>query len=278
MKLLLKNTRLTWRAGLGVLIGAAAMAAAACAGGGTTSVSPSGVAPFDQHAGPGTPVRNFTVTMTGTSLTAPGGTLHVTVTNTGSGAAALGAVKLTLQSGLTPVSATNFQSVSGSKNWILGVSPIVSPDVIVGGAPGNNKLDPGDAISFDLAVTSSICDSYSITSVGSNDTPESLTDTSFTSNQWTNTAGAVTVTVTGCIVTCTDRHAPAIAQDYWMNVLDLPANDPRHGGMSSEAGQRTSDDGSFTYNGQTVTPCQHPAYENLVKAFVDDYLAAHPLS
>lgn len=277
MKLLLKNRRTTWRASLGVLISAAAMTAAACAGGGTTSVSPSGVAPFDQHAGPGTPVRNFTVTMTGSPLTAPGGTLQVTITNTGSDAAALGAVKLTLQSGLTPVSATNFQSVSGGKTWILGVSPIVSPDVIVGAGPGNNKLDPGDAISFDLAVTSSTCNSYSITSVGSNDTPDNLTLTSFTSGLWTNTTGVVTVTVTGCTVSCDDPHAPAIANDYWMNVLGLPANDPRHGDAISDIGNRTSDDGSFTYNGQTVTPCQHPAYENLVKLFVDDYLAAHPL-
>jgi hypothetical protein len=258
------------------LIGAVAMAAAACAGGGTTAVSPSGVAPFDQHAGPGTPVRNFTVTMTGSPLTVPGGTLHVTITNTGSGAAALGSVKLTLQNGLTPVSATNVHPVSGTKTWILGVSPIVSPDVIVGAGPGNNKLDPGDAIGFDLAVTSSTCNSYSITSAGSNDTPESLTTTSFTSGQWTNTTGVVMVTVTGCVA-CNDRHAPAVANDYWMNVLGLPANDPRHGNAISEIGQRTSEDGTFTYNNQTVTPCQHPQYENLVKAFVDDYLSAHPL-
>ena len=245
MKLLLKNRRVTWRASLGVLIGAVAMVAAACAGGddggepvgcgSIRSTRRAGHASSELHG------HHDRLSVDGPRRNPPRHDHEYT----GTGAAGLGSVKLTLQSGLTPVGVSNFP-VSG-KIWALGVSPIVSPDVIVGAAPGNNKLDPGDAISFDLAVTSSTCNSYSITSAGSNDTPENLTTTSFTSGLWTNTTGAVTVIVTGCVA-CDDKHAPAVANDYWMNTLGLPANDSRHGNVISGIGQRTSEDGTFTYN------------------------------
>lgn len=264
MKLFLKNERVTRRSTLGALIGALAMTVAACAGGNTTTAtSPSGVSPFVQNV---QPVWNFTVTMTGSPLTVPGGTLHVTVTNTGGGSAALGSVRLTLENGLTPVDATNFQSVSGSKAWFK--SSISGQVVIVGATSGTNKLDPTDAISFDLAVTSSACDTYTITSEGSNETPAT-----FTLNSWVNTTGPVDVTVTGCVA-CSDPHAPAVANDYVKNVLHIDPNDipgSIYGAMIREIGQLTAEDGTF----QGLSPCDHPAYENAVIAYVENWISTH---
>ena len=263
----LSKTGLTPRAILGLMMGALAMTAAACAGGSTTTVSPSGVAPVSLDVNCGNPggIQNFTMTVTPATLPAPGAAkITVVITNAASSSCnqGLGSAQFTVPADLHFVSVDSM-TVSGNKSWSHSQN---GSTILVGADQGNQKLDPTESVTLVLNVNPTICkvNTFAQPTAWTATFAEQKTD------EFDYVGTTQSVQVDGCVV-CNDRHAPAVANDYWMNVLHLPANDPRHGDVISDIGQLTADDGTF----MGLTPCQHPAYENAVIAYITNWIATH---
>ena len=150
-----KGVQMTRRSRLAVVVSLGlAVAAAACSDGASTMTSPSGVGPSSLAAN-GQSTRNFSVTVTPTSVMAGGATLHLTVTrNATSGQSQqLGSVEIDVPSAFTIQTVSNISNAT----WTSGVS---GQTVRVGAKAGNRKLD-GDAgrtsVTFDINVTSTEC-------------------------------------------------------------------------------------------------------------------------
>lgn len=270
MNLLTTPERVTRRASLGVLVGALAVAAAACADGGATTTRPSSVAPANFAAGKpaDTPTndRNFTVTISPSTISSGvAADLTVTITNVNANSSQ----KLATVQVAFPVDVNSVAFVSGAHPWSANSS---GNTVTFGEAPGNNKLDNGESVQFTVNVTGVLCNTYSFsTPLGSNEAPATFDPA--TAN-WTFTGAPLAITVIGCSEACNDRHAPAVANDYVKNVLNIAPNEipgSIYGALIREIGQQTAEDGTF----QGLSPCDHPAYENAVIAFITDWIATH---
>ena len=131
-----KSVQMTRRSRLAVVVSLGlAVAAAACGDGANSATSPSGVSPSSLAAnGPnaGQSTRNFSVTVTPTSVPMGAATLHVTVTRdaTSGQSQKLGSVEIYVPSGFTIQSVSNFSNA----NWTSGVS---GQTVRVGAKAGN---------------------------------------------------------------------------------------------------------------------------------------------
>jgi hypothetical protein len=153
--------------------------------------SPSGVGPSSLAAN-GQSTRNFSVTVTPTSVMAGGATLHVTVTrNATSGQSQqLGSVEIYVPSAFTIQTVSNIRNA----NWTSGVS---GQTVRVGAKAGHQKLD-GDAgraiVTFDMNVTSTECATHAFNAQASN-----LPYSDPSDPNWTYTGSALSVTVTNCV-------------------------------------------------------------------------------
>jgi hypothetical protein len=169
-----------------------AVAAAACSDGASTMTSPSGVGPSSPAANSQS-TRNFSVTVTPTSVMAGGATLHVTVTRqaTSEHRQQLGSVEIDVPSGFTIQTVSNISNA----NWTSGVS---GQTVRVGAKAGNQKLD-GDAgrtsVTFDINLTSTECAAHAFNAAQASSSPYS---DPFDPN-WTYTGSALSVTVTNCV-------------------------------------------------------------------------------
>ena len=188
-----KSVQMTRRSRLAVVVSLGlAVAAAACSDGASTMTSPSGVGP-SSLATNGQSTRNFSVTVTPTSVMAGGATLHVTVTrNATSGQSQqLGSVEIYVPSTFTIQTVSNISNA----NWTSGVS---GQTVRVGAKAGNQKLD-GDAgrtsVTFDMNVTSTECATPAFNAAQASNSPYS---DPFDPN-WTYTGSALSVTVTNCV-------------------------------------------------------------------------------
>jgi hypothetical protein len=270
MKILSKNERLT-RACVRALIGALALTAAACAGGGggATTVSPSGATPASLNSTCNGGNQHFTMTVTPHTLSTPGpAQITVTITNdpTSSCNQKLGSAQFTVPADLNFVSVVSM-TVPAGKSW--EPPSVAGSTILVGASTGTDKLEPGQSVSLLLNVSPTICKqntfaeptAWTATFSGVKDDPFDYVGTD------------QKVEVSGCVV-CDDKHAPAVANDYVKNVLGIAPNDipgSIYGAMIHEIGQLTGDDGTF----MGLTPCQHPAYENAVIAYVNAWIAAH---
>jgi hypothetical protein len=188
-----KSVQMTRRSRLAVVVSLGlAVATAACSDGASTMTSPSGVGPSSLATNGQSP-RNFSVTVTPTSVMAGGATLHVTVTrNATSGQSQqLGSVELYVPSSFTIQTVSNISNA----NWTSGVS---GHTVRLGAKAGNQKLD-GDAgrtsVTFDMNVTSTECATHAFNAAQASNSPYSdLFDPN-----WTYTGSALSVTVTNCV-------------------------------------------------------------------------------
>ncbi len=167
-----KSVQMARRSRLAVAVGlAVTVAAAACSGGAGTVTSPSGVGPSSLAANSGQSTRNFSVTITPTSVPAGAATLHVTVTRdaTSGQSQKLGSVEIYVPSGFTIQSVSNISNA----NWTSGVS---GQTVRVGAVGGNHKLD-GSAgwisVTFDINVTSTQCGTYKFITPQASNSPYS---------------------------------------------------------------------------------------------------------
>lgn len=256
-----------------LILGVAAVTAA-CSGGGATATSPSGASPSDLAAKPGAPPsssRTFSVSVSPAEVTVGAATLTFTVSNTSvvdnPQTAGLGSVRIQIPDGLQVTSIANF---SGSKPWTY--VPPAGQTITVGAAPGNNKLLPGETVTFTVNVTSTVCAKYNIANPqGSNDTPLSYTAGS---GGWQYSGSPLSVTVTGCSTgggECQEDApaAPAIANQYFKapvseGGLGLPANDPRHNQVIVAVAHEQGPGSLF----HGLPPCD-PGFVAEVRAFVD---------
>ncbi|HUR32282.1 MAG TPA: hypothetical protein VM032_00700 [Vicinamibacterales bacterium] len=208
----------SWQARLGV-IGALglALATAACSGGAATATSPSGVSPSSLAAAGGA-VKSFSVVVSPSTVSANGtATLHVTVTNAATSTQDLGSVQVYVDPAFSVTAVGNFVQANGN-TW--GAASQTSSTVEVGAidnpaggqqsGAGNQKLEPGQVLTFDITVTApSVCQVYTfVQSQGSNET---LAGT-FDGAAWTNTAAAPAITVNNCVIEC--PAAQAVANAY----------------------------------------------------------------
>ncbi len=137
--------------------------------------------------------RNFSVTITPTSVPVGAATLHVTVTRdaTSGQSQQLGSVEIYVPSAFTIQSVSNISN----PNWTSGVS---GQTVRVGAVGGNHKLDGAAgriSVTFDINVTSTECGTYPFTTAQASNSPYS---TDPFSPNWNYTGSALSVTVTGC--------------------------------------------------------------------------------
>ena len=249
---------------LAVAIGLAlTVAAAACSDSASMATSPSAVTPSSLAAS-GQSNRNFNVTITPTSVPVGAATLHVTVTRdaTSGQSQQLGSVEIYVPSAFT------IQSVSiiGNANW---KSLVTGQTVRVGADQGNHKLD-GNAgtasVTFDINVTSTECGKYTFVTAQASNSPYS---TDPFSPNWTYTGGALSVTVTGCVVAedCEDAPAaPAVANEY-LDSINFPGG-RRHGEIINSVAQHMTQGAKF----DGIAPCDVEAYRAKVVAYVDALL------
>jgi len=277
VKLFSETRGVTWRASCGLLTGALALASAACAGGGATAMSPSAATSANLNASCGDTggLRKFRMTVTPDTLPTPGpAKITVVITNdaTSNCNQGLGSAQFTVPAGLNFVSIDSM-TVSGGKAWSNSVN---GPTILVGANNGTQKLVPSESVTLVLNVNPTAC------GVNTFDVAVATAWTAPFSGVKTDTFGylgmAPKVTVTGCApaptVSCTDRHAPAVANDYVRNVLGIAPNEipgSIYGAMIHEIGQLTAEDGTF----QGLTPCQHPAYDNAVIAYIQNWISTH---
>ncbi len=253
------------RSRLAVAVGlAVTVAAAACSGGANSVTSPSGVGASSLAVTNGQNTKNFSVTITPTSVPVGAATLHVTVTrNATSGQSQqLGSVEIYVPSAFT------IQSVSISKaNWTSGIS---GQTVRVGAVGGNHKLDGTDgSVTFDINVTSTQCGTYPFITAQASNSPYS---TDPFSPNWTYTGNALSVTVTGCgspaPLEC--KAAPAVANDY-LDSINFTGGGGRgsltRGDIINSVAQHMSEGAYF----DGIASCDVEAY----RAAVIAYLKAH---
>ena len=216
------------------------------------------------------------MTVTPATLLTPGpAKITVVITNdtTSNCNQGLGSAQFTVPADLHFVSIDSM-TVSGGKAWSNSVSNSVSGStILVGANNGTQKLVPNESVTLVLNVNPTAC--------GLNTFGAPTAWTAPFSGVKTDTFGYLggnqTVTVTGCVVagsSCTDRHAPAVANDYVKNVLGIAPNQipgSIYGAMIHEIGQQTAEDGTF----QGLTPCQHPDYENAVIAYIQNWISTH---
>jgi hypothetical protein len=261
-----KSVQMTWRSRLAVMVSLGlAVTAAACSDGINNATSPSGMNPSSLAAGnpnQGQDTRNFSVTITPTSVQAGAATLHVTVTRdaTSGQSQKLGSVEIYVPSAFTIQSVSNLSNA----NWTSGVS---GQTVRVGAVGGNQKLDGATgriSVTFDIHVTSTECDTYRFTAAASN----SPYSTEPFSGIWIYTGNPLSVEVTGCVVVqdCDDAPAaPAVANAY-LRSLDIRGND--HEAISRSVADHMGPGTRF----DGVEKCAVEAYRAAVIAFVDALL------
>ena len=256
-----KGVQMARRSRLGVAIGLAmTVAAAACSGGPSTATSPSGVSPSSLAAS-GQSTREFSVTVTPTSVPAGSATLHVTVTRdaTSGQSQQLGSVEIYVPSGLTIQSVSNISNA----NWTSGVS---GQTLRVGAVGGNQKLD-GSAgrisVTFDINVTSTQCGTYPFTTPQASNSPYS---TDPFSPNWTYTGSALSVTVTDCVVLQDCKAAPAVANEY-LDSINFVGR--RRGDIISSVADHMTQGARF----DGIDKCNVEAYRAAVIAYVIALLA-----
>src|SRR5829696_7414232 len=199
-----------WKSRVAAVIGLGlAVTAAACSGGASTVTSPSGVSPTSLASNPtcngGT--QNFAVTISPASVSVGSSTLTVTVTNalTSNCNQSLGSAQIVVPSGLSVTSVGNFVAPPSGKywttNWVSGQTVTVGAAAKPGGGPGSGaglqSLDPGESVTFDLGVTSTICQ----TNTFANPHGSSNELAGFAPG-WIYTGSELAVTVTGCALEC----------------------------------------------------------------------------
>ena len=255
-----KSGQMTWRSRFAVAVGLGlAVAAAACSEGVNTATSPSAVTPSSLALNAGQSTRNFSVTISPTSVSKGAATLHVTVTRdamSGQGQK-LGSVEIYVPSAFTIQSVSNISNA----NWTSGV---VGQTVRVGVASGNNKLDADRiSVTFDINVTSTECGMYEFEkSKASN---ASYYD-AFESN-W-ETISELAVTVTGCVPVieeCDAPAAPAVANKY---LKSINISGGRGDDIISEVAHHMTEGARF----DGIEKCNVEAYRVAVIAFVDKLL------
>jgi len=263
----------TRRASVGLLMGALAVATAACAGGSPTATSPSAVVPMNLNVSCGDAggTQHFVMTVTPATLLTPGAAkITVVITNdaTSNCNQGLGSARFTVPADLQFVSIDSM-TVSGGKSWSQSVS---GSTILVGASNGTQKLVPRESVTLVLNVNPATCH------LNTFDQPTAWTApfSGVKDDTFDYVGTTQSVTVTGCTAgaTCTDRHAPAVANDYVKNVLGIAPNDipgSIYGAMIREIGGLTAEDGTF----QGLTPCQHPAYEAAVIAYIEHWISTH---
>lgn len=251
-----KSVQMAWRSRLSVAVGlAVTVAAAACSGGASTVTSPSGVGPSSLAANSGQSTREFSVTVTPSSVPAGAATLHVTVTRdaTSGQNQQLGSVEIYVPSGFSIQSVSNISNA----NWTSGVS---GQTVRVGAVGGNHKLD-GTAgrisVTFDINVTSTQCGTYLFNTSQASNEPYS---TDPFSPNWTYTGSALSVTVTNCVVDQDCQAAPAVANEY----LDSINFVGRRGDIISSVADHMTQGARF----DGIDKCNVEAYRAAVIAYV----------
>jgi hypothetical protein len=168
----------------------------------------------------------------------------------------LGSVEIYVPSGFTIQSVSNISNA----NWTSGVS---GQTVRVGAVGGNHKLDGSagwSSVTFDINVTSTQCGTYPFTTAKASHAPYS---DPFDPN-WSYTGGALSVTVTNCVVNQDCKAAPAVANEY----LDSIKFDGGRGEINREVAQHMTQGAQF----DGIEPCNVAAYRAAVIAFVDGLL------
>ena len=253
-----KSVQMAWRSRLTVTVGLGlTVAAAACGGGASSATSPSGVTPSSLAADNGQDTRNFSVTVEPISVQVGAATLHVTVTRDDMSGKnqQLGSAEVYVPGAFT------IQSVSSisNANWTSGIS---GQTVRVGAVGGNRKLD-GTAgrisVTFDINVTSSLCDTYLFNATRASSAAYA---DSFDSN-WTDIGNALSVTVTGCapIVPAECKAAPAVANAY-LKSIGIEGN--RGETIISDVADHMTQGARF----DGIEPCDVAAYRAAVITFV----------
>jgi hypothetical protein len=253
-----KSGQMAQRSRLAVAVGlAVTVAAAACSGGASSVTSPSGVGPSSLAANNGQSTRDFSVTITPTSVQAGAATLHVTVTRdaTSGQNQKLGSAEIYVPSAFTIQSVSNISNA----NWTSGVS---GQTVRVGAVGGNHKLD-GSAglisVTFDINVTSTECGTYPFNMAqASNDT---YSTDPFSPN-WTYTGSPLSVEVTGCDVAQDCKAAPAIANEY-LDSINFGGG-PGRGDIISSVAHHMTEGARF----DGIDKCNIEAYRAAVIAYV----------
>jgi hypothetical protein len=248
------RSRLLVAIGLGLAVGAAA-----CSEGTSMATSPSAVTP-SSLAATGQSNKNFNVTITPTSVQAGAATLHVTVTRdvTSGQSQQLGSVEIYVPSAFTIQSVSNISN----GNW---KSLVTGQTVRVGADQGNHKLD-GNAgwtsVTFDINVTATDCGTYLFATAQASNSPYS---TDPFSPNWTYTGGALSVTVTGCVVAQDCKAAPAVANEY-LDSINFGGRG--RGDIINSVAQHMTQGAKF----DGIAPCDVEAYRAKVIAYVDALL------
>ena len=271
---------MTWRSRAAVAVGLClTVAAAACSGGASTVTSPSGVAPSSAGTNVGTCQSDtggnqaFSVSISPATVTVGASQLTVTVTNDlqSNCNQELGSAQIVAPSGLTVTgvgSITQAQGKDWATTWTSGQTVVVGARSKPGGGAGSGaglqKLTEGESVTFTIDVMSSVC------GINTFDTPTAWAETLDVAkvDTFPYVGGELSVTVEGCTA-CTDPEAPSISHAYFTGELGLAANDPRHNDVQNSVAHEQAADKTF----HGISPCDHPAFENAVKAYVDGLLS-----
>jgi hypothetical protein len=276
------GNQMLWKSRFAAVIGLGlAVAAAACSGGMSTATSPSGVSPAsaatNASCGDTGGLQKFSVSITPGSVTVGANQLTVTVTNDVQSNCnqELGSAQVVVPSGLTVTGVGSFVQTQGknwASTWASGQTVMVGAQSIAGGGPGSGaaqqKLSKGESVTFTISVMSSVCGIN--TFAQPTGWAETLADTK--SDTYDYVGGALSVMVTGCTA-CSDPEAPSISHAYFTGSvasggLGFTANDPRHDDVQKSVAHEQAADKTF----HGISPCDHPAFENEVKAYVDGLL------
>ena len=258
-----KSVEMTRRSRLAVVVGLGLTVAAAACGGASTATSPSGVTPSSLEAkpgqsSPGESTRDFSVTITPTSVAVGAATLNVTVTRdaTSGKSQQLGSAEIYVPAGFSIQSVSNISNAS----WTGGFS---GQTVRVGAVGGNQKLDGTTgriSVTFDINVTSTQCGPYVFVA------PQASNATypdSFDPN-WAYTSGGLSVTVTNCAAVSECKAAPAVANEY----LDRKGFAGGRGDIIKSVAQHMTQESRF----DGIEQCDVERYRAAVIAFVDELL------
>ncbi len=222
--------------------------------------------------------QKFSVSVSPSTVTVGASQLTVTVTNDlqSNCNQELGSAQIVVPAGLTVTgvgSVTQAQGKYWATTWVSGQTVLVGAQSKPGGGAGSGaglqKLTEGESVTFTVNVMSSVC------GINTFAQPTGWAETldATKSDTFDYVGDALTVTVTGC-TSCSDPDAPSISHAYFTGTvasggLGLPANDSRHSDVQNSVAHEQAADKTF----HGISPCDHPAFENAVKAYVDGLLS-----
>jgi hypothetical protein len=235
--------------------------AAAC---GTTTpsvTSPSGAAPANLNAGPGTPVREYTASISPTPTGTGTREFTVTITNNFTSTATNNGIRVRSAGIMVPGGVTgvtiNSVSATGGKSWSAN---LVSSVIILGSTTGNAGLAPTESVTVKFNATIAECGTFHFDTAAYQDSLSGGALVTATPFNLIGTQPQVVVD-SGCSGIGDCPAAPAIANQY-LKDHEVAANDPLHTTIVNAVAQKMAN-GDFGRD-----PCAE-GYADAVIAYIN---------